>query len=57
MLCQDCGAILTDEERHYYECRCEACEGAWADRIAAWRKGGHDPELDAMFSVPDPTRH
>lgn len=50
-----CGAILTDEERHYYGSSCEKCERAWADRMAAWREGGADPELDAMYDAPAPT--
>jgi hypothetical protein len=55
MICADCGSILTDEERHYYERRCEKCETAHHDKISAWRRGGDDPELDAVFSVPKPS--
>lgn len=47
--CYECAAVLTAEERHYYAGRCEGCERAWHDRIEAWRKGGPDAEMDAMF--------
>ena len=39
MICIECGAILTDEEYHYYETRCETCEGNWLDAIEEWRHG------------------
>ena len=49
IICDDCGAVLKDDERHYYAGRCETCERAWHDRISYWRAGGCDPTLDAMF--------
>lgn len=49
-----CGAILTEEEAHYYGHACETCERRWSDRMEAWRHGGEDAELDAVFSVPKP---
>lgn len=55
--CAECGRVLTDEERHYYGSRCEECEGDWSDRIHHWRQGGEDPELDAMYDGPRPTRN
>jgi hypothetical protein len=53
--CQGCGAVLTDEERHYYGTRCETCESEWSDRVTAWRKGAADPELDAQYDGPQRT--
>jgi hypothetical protein len=56
--CDDCGRALTRDERWWYaderQGRCEACEVAWGDRIAAWRKGAHEPELDSYFSGKPP---
>lgn len=46
-----CGAILTNEELHYYGNCCESCTRAWGDAIEAWRKGGENKELDAMFDA------
>lgn len=40
-----CGALLTAEERHFYE-RCEACERDWHERLQNWRKGKTDPILE-----------
>jgi len=61
MICDDCGAIMTDEEIHYYAVRghgrCETCEGEWHDRIKAWRLGGDDPEFDQLFAGEQPTVH
>jgi hypothetical protein len=51
LICLDCGAVLTDEERRYYGTRCEACECADHDRVEAWRHGAADPELDAMYGA------
>lgn len=50
--CDDCGEALTEEERHYYEHRCEGCERAALSRYQAWRHGAPDAELDALYSVP-----
>jgi hypothetical protein len=44
-----CGAVLTAHERHYYGSCCEGCEREWGETIAAWRAGGENAELDAMF--------
>lgn len=52
-----CGKVLTDEERHYYERSCEECTRAWGEAIDAWRKGGENKELDAIFDAPPPTAH
>ena len=51
--CIACGKVLTAEELHYYEIKCNACERAWNARVQAWRKGAHDPELDAAYSIID----
>jgi hypothetical protein len=51
-ICEDCGSVLTDTERHYYERRCEQCESAWSERMTAWQKGAEDDEMDALYSVP-----
>lgn len=48
-VCVACFKLLTDEERHYYEYRCEACEQKFSARLAYWRQGGADTELDALF--------
>lgn len=57
MICIECGAILTDEEYHYYETRCETCEGNWLDAIEEWRHGGRNDEFDAIFSIPQTPLH
>jgi hypothetical protein len=51
-ICEDCGSVLNDPERHYYGRRCERCEQAWSDQMTAWKKGADDPALDALYSVP-----
>jgi len=56
-LCADCGNVMTEEEKHYYEYRCEGCEQIWYERLQDWRAGGSDPELDEMFSEPKPNLH
>ncbi len=57
MICLDCGAVLSDEERHYYEVRCEGCEREHFDRIGRWRAGGADEDLDRLYDGPQPVRH
>lgn len=57
LICTDCGAVRTAEERHYYFTRCDECEKEWSARIDEWRRGGEDQEFDKMFSVPKDTRH
>lgn len=52
-----CGAVLTDEERHYYGNSCENCEGAWSERVEAWRRGGADIVLDERYGVPNRVTH
>lgn len=47
--CIACLAPLTDEEKKYYEYRCENCERRMVRRIWRWQKGHPDAELDAMF--------
>ena len=47
--CLNCGKKLTNEEKHYYEYRCEICERENHDRIVAWRNGADDEMLDFMF--------
>ena len=49
MICTDCTAVLTAEERYWYAGRCEACEIAWHERIEAWRHGGDDAELTQLY--------
>lgn len=56
-ICRECGIVLTEDEKHYYEDRCEECEREDFERIEAWRRGGHDPELDALFGSPSETTH
>lgn len=51
-----CGRVLNDDERNYYGIACEACISAGHDRIAAWREGADDPELDQIMSAPAPTK-
>lgn len=48
-ICDECGAQLTAEEKLYYDGNCEECESDMHERIAAWREGAADPELDEMF--------
>lgn len=55
--CRGCGRVLTDEERHYYGATCEECERDQTERIAAWRAGGDDPELDALYDGPPRVVH
>ncbi|GJE43967.1 hypothetical protein [Methylobacterium soli] len=52
--CAECGNVLTETERHYYERRCEQCERDWCDRIEAWRHGSEDAELDGFYDGPPP---
>jgi tryptophanyl-tRNA synthetase len=49
LICFECGATLTDEERHYYAGNCEECEREHHQRIADWRAGGEDPELSRVY--------
>lgn len=49
-VCVACLRQLTPTEQHYYEFRCERCEGQWLARIEAWRRGKADPELDKEFA-------
>mgnify|MGYP003623618181 CR=1 FL=1 len=49
--CIDCAITLTDEEKHYYEYRCEDCEQTCMRRLDAWMKGGEDTTLDALYSA------
>ena len=51
-----CGRVLTDNERHYYGNCCECCERAWCDAISAWRRGADNPDFDAMFDGPPPSK-
>lgn len=46
-----CGKILTDEEAEFYGTACEACARESAERLANWREGGEDEELDEIFSA------
>lgn len=47
--CVECGNVLTEEETHYYECRCELCEREAHERLQRWRAGEDNPELDSRF--------
>jgi len=47
--CQTCGAVLTHDEKYYYETECNECVGKWSQRLSVWRNGGQDEELDKMF--------
>jgi predicted amidophosphoribosyltransferase len=55
--CRECGAPLTKEEAYYYESRCEDCEGAWSERLNAWRQGEPDEYFDKVFGLPEQTKH
>lgn len=55
--CQTCGKVLTDEERRWYGSTCNQCEGEWLERIEAWRRGGPDVELDAIYDGPHQSRN
>jgi hypothetical protein len=44
-----CGAVLTDEKRHYYGASCENSEQEWLARIQSWRAGGADDVCDARW--------
>lgn len=57
IVCGECGAGLSSEERRYYGARCERCETEWFDRIEAWRCGGNDEELDEMFAATPRQTH
>jgi hypothetical protein len=50
-----CGRVLTDEERHYYDRRCEDCTRAWDEAIDSWRLGEDNHYLDRLFSDTPPT--
>lgn len=47
-----CGKVLTEDELHYYENRCEGCERAWMEAVEAWRRGGDNAAMDALFGEP-----
>lgn len=49
--CDSCGTELTAEEATYYEDQCEQCVRAWQARIQAWREGGEDRALDALYGA------
>lgn len=55
--CSQCLQPLSDEEQKYYGHHCEECESQWSAKVTAWRKGADNPELDEMFSAPEPTKH
>lgn len=57
LICLDCGNVLTEEERSFYERRCESCEQENYARFKAWREGAADAELDALFRMPEPGIH
>jgi len=46
-----CGKILSDQEIEYYGRACEACERAWSEIVEAWRRGGANSEMDALFDT------
>lgn len=48
-ICIVCLGKLTDEERKFYEYRCEKCERSHFQRIQRWKDGGQDTELDALL--------
>lgn len=47
--CTDCKAPLTLEEAHYYEIRCQKCEGERHERLQRWKAGAPDAEFDKLF--------
>lgn len=49
--CDDCSAPLTNEERYYYDHRCERCERLYWQRLRRWAAGGEDPALDSAFDA------
>lgn len=57
MICEDCGAVRTDEEREFYGSRCEGCErDAW-NALQRWKAGAADPVFDAMYPDIKPVVH
>lgn len=46
-----CGRVLSAEDRHWYGEACNDCVSAGNERVAAWRKGGVDPELDDRYGA------
>lgn len=46
-ICVACFKTLTAEEQHYYEYRCETCEGKWHARLRKWLEGEADWDIDA----------
>lgn len=57
LICRECGAPLSAEEKRYYGDRCEQCERDWFDRIEAWRTGGEDSDLDRLYGKTPETAH
>jgi len=53
--CDTCHSGLTVLERHYYGRHCERCIQLEHVRLEAWRKGGPDRELDALYGSPAPS--
>ena len=57
IICEQCGARLSDDERHYYGGRCEDCErDAW-EALQRWKAGEANTLLDRKFDSPRPTVH
>lgn len=51
-ICCACFKKMSQEERKYYETRCERCERNYLHRVATWKAGRYDEELDMAFGRP-----
>jgi hypothetical protein len=56
VMCVDCGVMLAQEEIEFYEYRCDYCERDWMERLAAWRAGEPDEEIEKLFYFRDNCR-
>lgn len=54
MICAACGNKLSVDEMEYLGDSCGRCAREWNERMEAWRRGAHDPDLDALFREDEP---
>lgn len=47
--CSDCNEVMTQQEVHWYDYRCEDCEQEWHKRVLRWKAGMHDAALDRLY--------
>ncbi len=59
LICKECGNVLTDLERHYYENKCESCERLWLEAVERWRRGEEEnEEFDKVYMDEEtPIKH